>query len=108
CADDVCMPEAMRLTLVLALLLALAAPLSAGERYRMPPKAIASLIDAPQTPAVSLGPDNKTLVILDIPSHPPIAELAQPELRLAGLRINPRTSGPSRQRYYSGLALLDV
>ena len=36
---------------------------------------------------------------------PSIADLAQPELRLAGLRFNPRTNGPSRGRYITSLML---
>jgi dipeptidyl aminopeptidase/acylaminoacyl peptidase len=36
---------------------------------------------------------------------PTIAELAQPELRLAGLRFNPKTNGPSRGRHDTSLEL---
>ena len=36
---------------------------------------------------------------------PTIADLAQPELRLAGLRFNPKTDGPSRGRYSTSLEL---
>ncbi|MBE0567960.1 MAG: S9 family peptidase, partial [Krumholzibacteria bacterium] len=36
-------------------------------------------------------------------NHPTIAEVAAPELRLAGLRINPRDNGPSRPRPAVGL-----
>ncbi|MDX1666945.1 MAG: prolyl oligopeptidase family serine peptidase, partial [Saprospiraceae bacterium] len=38
---------------------------------------------------------------------PEIEELAQEELRIGGLRINPATNGPSRTSYYNGLRLLD-
>ena len=41
----------------------------------------------------------------DLPS---IAEVSEPELRLAGVRINPRTSGPSRTTYYNGITLQPV
>jgi dipeptidyl aminopeptidase/acylaminoacyl peptidase len=36
---------------------------------------------------------------------PTIADLAQPELRLAGLRFNPKTYGPSRGRYVLSFGL---
>ena len=36
---------------------------------------------------------------------PSVADLAQPELRLAGLRFNPGTNGPSRGRYITSLML---
>ena len=68
----------------------------ASEGYMMPPKVIADLIDAPPTPFVSISPDNQWMMIQKWPGYPPLEEVAQPELRLAGLRINPRTNGPSR------------
>lgn len=71
----------------------------------MPPKAIADLIDAPPTPRVTLGPHRQWMLLMEQPSLPSIAEVAQPELRIAGLRINPRTHGRSRTRPYSGLTL---
>ncbi len=74
----------------------------------MPPKAIADLIDAPSTPTVSLSPDRTWMLLLDRPSLPPIAEIAQPELRLAGLRINPRTNGRARTSYFTKLTLQHI
>lgn len=71
----------------------------------MPPKAIADLIDAPPTPIVSLSPDKSVMLLMQPPALPSIDELAQPELRLAGMRINPRTNGRSRSRYYNRLTL---
>ncbi|MGI9182798.1 MAG: hypothetical protein ACR2H9_20150, partial [Longimicrobiaceae bacterium] len=59
--------------------------------YRVPPKAIADLVDAPPTPAVSLSPDKDWLLLMELPNLPPLSDLAQPELLLAGLRLNPRT-----------------
>jgi dipeptidyl aminopeptidase/acylaminoacyl peptidase len=40
------------------------------------------------------------MLILQRPGLPGIDEVSQPELRIAGLRINPRNYGPSRVRYY--------
>ncbi len=71
--------------------------------YKMPPKAIADLIDAPPTPAVSFSPRNDVMLIMERPSLPPISELAAPEARLAGLRLNPRTNGRSRAEYFTKL-----
>ncbi len=74
--------------------------------YQMPPDDIAALIDAPQTPATLLSPNKKWLLLMDRPSLPPIADLSGPELRLAGVRINPANNGRSRRSYYSGLAFM--
>ncbi len=76
--------------------------------YMMPPDAIKALIDAPQTPSLSLSPDRTMMLYLEQPGLPGIDEVSQPELRIAGLRINPRNSGPSRGRYYNGLTLKNL
>ncbi len=69
----------------------------------MPPKEIAEIVDAPLTPAISLDPNRNWMLMMARPSLPPISEMARPELRLAGLRIDPDTGGPSRAGYYTGL-----
>ncbi|MDP3070637.1 MAG: prolyl oligopeptidase family serine peptidase [Opitutaceae bacterium] len=78
---------------------------SSADGYRTPSPALAAIVDAPLPPAAVLSPDRKWLLLLDRPDAPPIAELAQPELRLAGLRVNPSTNGPSRATHFTGLAL---
>ena len=76
--------------------------------YGMPPIAIAGLIDAQVTPAVSVGPNGKMILIMHRPSLAPISEVAQPELRLAGIRINPRTNARARRSYYTKLEIKSV
>lgn len=73
--------------------------------YQTPAPDLAALVDAPRTPAVSLSPDEATMALFAVPGVPPVAELAEPELGLAGVRINPRTNGPSRASGYTGLTL---
>lgn len=78
-------------------------------KYQEPPKAIIDLVDTRPTPGVEVSPADKDgkqyLLIETISGLPPISDLAQPELRLAGLRMNPRTNGPSRGRYFTSLRL---
>ena len=74
----------------------------------MPPKAIADIVDAPGTPLVSVSPDKSKILILERSSLPSIEELSQPELRLAGLRINPKTNGRSRTSYYTGITIQEI
>jgi len=76
--------------------------------YQMPPEEIAALADAPKTPSVLLSPTGEHMVLRLRPGLPGIDVVSQPELRLGGLRINPRTNGPSRGWYYSGLKFLQV
>ena len=82
--------------------------LLADDGYKIPPKAIADLVDAPITPNVRLSPDKKHLLILERASLPSIEELSQPELRLAGLRINPMTNGRSRANSYKGILIQNI
>src|SRR5262249_47112025 len=84
-----------------------AATASAEEPYRTPSPAIAQLVDAPQTPTVFLSPDRQIALVAEIPRPPPIAEVAQPELRLAGVRVNPRTNGRGHPSYLGKLSFLD-
>ena len=88
----------MRKILLTAILAVSAMLISAQDKtgYQLPPEAIVSLIDAPQTPSVLLSPDNQTMLLLYRPGLPSIADLSQPELRLAGIRFDPATNGPSR------------
>lgn len=76
--------------------------------YQTPPQEIASMIEAPQTPAVMVDSKGSTMLLLDRSGYPSIEEVSQPELRIAGLRINPATNGGSRQSYYSGIKVKDI
>src|SRR5271169_5845225 len=63
-------------------------------RYQQPPKAIVDIVDALPTPGVELSPaggasGKRWMLIEHFSGLPTIADLAQPELRLAGLRFNP-------------------
>jgi dipeptidyl aminopeptidase/acylaminoacyl peptidase len=65
--------------------------------YQKPPTAIEELLDAPVTPVVTASPDHSLLLVQQPQSFPTIAEVAQPRYRLAGIRFNPATNGPSRE-----------
>ncbi len=77
-------------------------------KYQEPPQAIEALLDAPVTPVVRLSPDRQTLLVQQPTTFPSIADVAQPRFRLAGLRFNPATNGPSRELYYVSLSLQPV
>jgi len=76
--------------------------------YQLPPAALQALVDAPRAPALSLSPRRDLAALIQTPPLPGIVEVAQPELKLAGERINPRTCAASRFSFGTGLALLDV
>ncbi|QDK78787.1 S9 family peptidase [Spirosoma sp. KCTC 42546] len=73
--------------------------------YQTPPKALADLVTMPPTPNVSMSDKGDMMLFLEQAGAPGIDELAQPEFKLAGLRLNPANNGPSRARYITGLKL---
>ena len=68
---------------------ALAAATAAQEGYQTPPDAIVRIAEAPPTPGISVSPDKTHAVLTHRSSLAPLAELSRPELRIAGLRIDP-------------------
>jgi dipeptidyl aminopeptidase/acylaminoacyl peptidase len=100
---SVATPRLFLVLLAVALCCAVGAAAQETGGYQMPPQVLADIMDAPPTPGVFLSPDKEWLLLLERPGFPSIEEVAQPEIRLAGLRINPRSNGPSRARNMNGL-----
>jgi dipeptidyl aminopeptidase/acylaminoacyl peptidase len=94
------------------LLAAIAGPALAQEplAYQQPPAPIADILDTKPTPSASLSPDRTTLALYDRSNLPPIAELAEPMVRLGGYRINPRNNGQANSRvtWLTGLSFQPV
>ena len=76
--------------------------------YQMPPKIMADLVDAPRRPGVTLSDNKQWLAILHRPGAPSISDLAQPEEKLAGLRINANVFGPSRSSGYTKIEIRSI
>lgn len=89
-------------------LLMLAAPLRAQDTYRKPPQAVLDVLAAPATPQSSLAPTRDRALLVEGVRYPPISDVAQPMLRLAGLRINPATSSPHRAPYFVRMTLKSI
>ncbi len=98
-----------RLSLLLALsfmtLPAAAQPNPSQPTWQNPPEPIASMLDADRLPAVSISPDNQWLVEFERRSLPPIAELAEPWVAIAGIKLNPTTWGPAQEASYKGITV---
>ncbi len=96
----------------LAALLLLAATLPAASQenvaFRTPPEEIRKLVDAPLPPAVLVDPAGTRLVLLDLPGYKTLQELAEPELRLAGLRINPKSHNRARLNVTTGISVKEI
>jgi dipeptidyl aminopeptidase/acylaminoacyl peptidase len=87
----------LRITAIFALAAALAMP--AELTYQKPPQEILDVLNAPPPPLISVNPSRDYAILMQPLRYPPIAEVAQPMLRLAGLRIDIRTNGPHLPPY---------
>jgi dipeptidyl aminopeptidase/acylaminoacyl peptidase len=76
--------------------------------YRMPDETLRAIVDAPRPPQTQLSPKRDLAALMQVPTLPSIAMVAQPELKLAGLRLNPRSYAPSRFTFGSDLWLMHV
>ena len=76
--------------------------------YKKPPTSIADLVMAKPTPSVSFDRKGEWMLIMERSNMPTVEELAQPELRIAGLRINPNNFGFSRTAYMISLILKNI
>ena len=76
--------------------------------YRLPPPELRAIVDAPSAPRLSLSPHRDLLAYMQVPALPGIEVVAQPELKLAGLRIHPRTHSASAFSFIDDLWLQSV
>ncbi|HMO82443.1 MAG TPA: prolyl oligopeptidase family serine peptidase [Pyrinomonadaceae bacterium] len=95
-------------TLFFVIVLTLASGVFAQGSYRQPPKEVLDVLHAPAPPATSISPTRDRIALLETQRYPPIAELAEPMLRIAGLRINPVTNAQHRQNYFVGVRLQNI
>ncbi|MFN0141072.1 MAG: prolyl oligopeptidase family serine peptidase [Pyrinomonadaceae bacterium] len=96
-----------RTVLFFAILLATTSAFAQGS-YKQPPKEIMDVLNAPATPTTSVSPARDKIALLTPLRYPPIADLAQPMLRLAGTRLNPNTNAPHLQGYAVSLTLKNI
>src|SRR5947209_17949091 len=85
---------------------ALAGPASAQTAYQRPPKEVTAILDAPPPTTVSASPTGEFALLVQTGRYPSIAEVAEPAVGLAGLRVNPQTNGPAREPRVNGLAVV--
>jgi dipeptidyl aminopeptidase/acylaminoacyl peptidase len=95
--------------LLLASLLSLALPARiAAQVYQNPIPAITRILDAPALPAVLASLDGSKLLLMERPGLPSIAQLTGPELRLAGVLINPRNNAQARVPTFATMVVQPV
>ncbi len=73
--------------------------------YQKPPKEILELAEAELAPSIRMDSEGVNMIFLYRSNFKSIEELSEKEMRLGGLRINPKTNINSRQRYYTNIKL---
>ncbi|MBK6345719.1 MAG: S9 family peptidase [Bacteroidales bacterium] len=79
-----------------------------SQNYQLPPKEILELVDIQPRPSIRIDSRNKTMVMLDRMMFKTLEELAETEVKLAGIRINPVTNGQARATYTYGIKVMDI
>ncbi|MBC7710069.1 MAG: prolyl oligopeptidase family serine peptidase [Rhizobacter sp.] len=79
-----------------------------AARYKTPPAPLQAVVEQLSAPSLTLSPRRDLAAMVKTPTLPSIREVAQPELKLAGLRINPRTYSQSRFSFGEDLWLFDI
>src|SRR5262249_12798586 len=77
----------------------------AQETYKQPPKEVLDVLNARTTPMASVSPARDYMLLVDTMRNPPISVISDPMLRLAGLRINPRTNGAHLVSYETAISV---
>ena len=76
--------------------------------YQLPPAPLQAIVEQLRAPTVNLSPRRNLALMVTTPTLPSITEVAQPELKLAGLRINPRTYSQSRFSFGEDVWLFEI
>jgi dipeptidyl aminopeptidase/acylaminoacyl peptidase len=85
---------------------ALASGAAAESHYKLPPKDVVDILDAPPTPQIEVSPRGDRALLVGYETYPPIDLLAQPVLRIAGVRITPGLGARQRTFRNTGIDIL--
>lgn len=103
------MRRPMRLAAAFGLAASMSAMAAAQEDgYRTPPAAVADIVTRAPSPSVSVSPGGDQLLLIEREALPPVADLARPMEKLAGLRLDAATNDRHRTRSAVGLTLQTI
>lgn len=78
------------------------------SEWRRPPRAILDVLHAPGPPMARLSHDGSTLALMTLLRYPPLADLAQPMLKLAGVRVLAGSNGRHAETHMIDLTLVSI
>lgn len=95
----------MKLFITTLLLVVTGLRVSAQENvtYQKPPKEILELVDVQRAPSVSMDSKNRHMILMFRNAYKTLEDLSQDEMKLGGLRINPKTNISSTVTYVNNL-----
>ena len=97
-----------RIVLAVAFAAVVSAPLSAATAWKVPPKAVVDILDAPGPPQVRFSPTGDAALLVELEQNPPLAVVAEPFLRLAGVRLVPARGTQQHLLSASALTVLSL
>lgn len=71
--------------------------------YQKPPQEILDLVDFQRAPSISMDSKKEQIVFMYRNTYKTLAEISEEEMRLAGLRINPKTNISSTVTYVNNI-----
>jgi dipeptidyl aminopeptidase/acylaminoacyl peptidase len=98
----------LRSLFVVSLLVTIIQSYAQDGGYKTPPKDITDMLLATPTPNVSIDDKGEWMLFTQSNSYRSVEELARPELRIAGLRINPNNFAPSRTNFINDIYLKNI
>lgn len=90
--------------LMTALMASVIPAMNAQERYKLPPKEVIDILDAPPAPRAMVSSSGSLLMLIESEPMPSIAYLAKPVLKLAGMRIMPSANSRQVLGFYNKLS----
>ncbi len=82
--------------------------LTAQEPYKLPPREVMDIVNAPLPPRLSVDPTKEFMLLAEYETMPPIEYMAQPLLRLAGMRITPKYNARQVTTFYTSLTIKSI
>ncbi len=78
------------------------------QGYKSPGQDIEALIDAPLTPLFRPSPSKRHALVLEYTAAPPLEMIAQPFVKLGGLRIDTRTGTSRSTSHVHGMKVMTI
>ncbi|EAQ29341.1 hypothetical protein NAP1_01175 [Erythrobacter sp. NAP1] len=83
-------------------------PAAAQDGYQTPPPEVTDIVTRAPAPRVSISPDNDLILLMEREALPPVADLARPMEKLAGIRLDASINDRYGTRAFVGLSLQDI